>query len=294
MRSLIIGNTGQVGWEVERHLHGEPELVSLDYPAIDLTKHEQLRSLIQELKPRVIFNAAAYTAVDKAESEPDTARAINAIAPKVLAEAAKEIGAGLIHYSTDYVYDGQNPGLYLETDLPNAQSTYGRTKAEGDEAIAHIGGEFAILRTSWVYGARGANFLLTMLRLGKERSELRIVDDQIGSPTWCRHLAMTSLQVATQMVSGQFNSGIYNTTNTGFTSWYGFAEEIFQQRHARTGIAGPKLIPIKTEEFPLPAPRPRNSRLSNEKFVRQFGAPLPTWQSALEAVMAEVPNDKLQ
>jgi dTDP-4-dehydrorhamnose reductase len=294
MRLLIIGNTGQVGWELERILQGCGEIVAMDYPAVDLTDHTRLRALVRDMKPRIIFNAAAYTAVDKAESEPDRAKAINTVAPGVLAETAKSIGAGLIHYSTDYVYDGTKEGLYVESDTPNPQSVYGRTKAEGDAAIAANGSEYAILRTSWVFGSRGANFVLTMLRLGKERSEMRIVDDQVGSPTWCRNIAQTSVQFAEQMTAGEFPSGVYHTTNSGYTSWFGFAQEIFKQREARTGAATPKLIPIKTEEYPLPAPRPRNSRLSNEKLVGQIGKRLPSWQDALHAVMNELPEDRLR
>jgi dTDP-4-dehydrorhamnose reductase len=290
MRSLIIGNTGQVGWELERILKPRGDLVALDYPALDLTDTAKLRATVMDIKPQTIFNAAAYTAVDKAEGEPQRAKAINSIAPGVLAEAAKDLNAGLIHYSTDYVYNGEKEGLYVESDSPNPRSIYGHSKAEGDAAIADVAGQYAILRTSWVYGSRGSNFLLTMLRLSKDRKELRIVDDQIGSPTWCRHLAEVSVKAAEQMHEGRFESGVYHATNYGFTSWHGFAHEIFRIREAQTGLVAPALIPINSAEYPLPAPRPRNSRLSNDKFVRQFGAPLPRWQDALAAVMDELPD----
>jgi dTDP-4-dehydrorhamnose reductase len=294
MRSLIIGNTGQVGWELERILKPGGDLVALDYPAIDLTDTAKLRATVLEIKPQTIFNAAAYTAVDRAESEPDRANSINSIAPGILAEIAKDLNAGLIHYSTDYVYDGEKEGLYVETDNLNPRSVYGRSKANGDAAIAAVAGQYLILRTSWVYGSRGSNFILTMLRLGKERQELRIVNDQVGSPTWCRHLAEVSVKAAEQMHAGQFESGVYHATNSGFTSWYGLAQEIFRIRETRTGVAAPKLIPITSAEYPLPAQRPTNSRLSSDKFTRQFGAPLPRWQDALAATMDELPDSALR
>ncbi len=293
MKSLVIGNTGQVGWELERLLKGT-DVVALDYPTIDLTRTAELRERVLDIRPRVIFNAAAYTAVDKAESEPEVARRINAEAPAVLARAAREIGAGFVHYSTDYVYDGTKDGLYVESDPVRPQSVYGRTKAEGDSAVVENAGEYAILRTSWVYGGRGKNFLLTMLRLAGEKPELKIVDDQVGSPTWCRSLAEASITAARQMLEGSWNSGIYHATNSGFTSWFGFATEIFRQREILTGLKGPTLTPIGSDQFPLPAPRPKNSRLSSERFARQFGAPMIPWQEAVSLVMKELPPDTLR
>jgi len=294
MKSLLIGNTGQVGWELERLLGPKGTIVAVDYPAVDLRKAEQLKTLVREAHPDVIFNAAAYTAVDKAESEAEVAMAINGEAPKVLAEVAKEIGAGLVHYSTDYVYDGTKAGIYGEEDSPNPRSVYGRSKWLGDQGVMGAGGVYAILRTSWVYGSRGKNFLLRMLELAKEREELRVVDDQVGSPTWCHDLAESSVKAAEQMVAGRFVPGIYHATNSGYTSWYGFAKEIFRQREAMTGLAGPRLVAIPGSEYPQPAVRPQNSRLSTAKFKRQFGKPMQAWEKAVAAVLAEVPAEALR
>jgi dTDP-4-dehydrorhamnose reductase len=232
-------------------------------------------------------NAVAYTAVDKAESETELAMAINGTAPGVLAEEAKRLGCVLVHYSTDYVFDGAKQEPYMETDAPHPMNVYGRSKLAGDEAIQRVGGEFVILRTSWVYGARGNNFLLTMLRLAKEKTELRIVDDQIGSPTTSECIAQATADILAQLLAPaggglEGRSGIYNLTCAGETSWFGFAQEFLS---AQVGSATPKLIPIPASKFPRPAKRPANSRLLCRRVEETFGVVMPDWKVALALVL---------
>jgi dTDP-4-dehydrorhamnose reductase len=238
----------------------------------------------------VIINAAAYTAVDKAESDPELATAINATAPGVIAEEAKRLGSLLVHYSTDYVFDGAKPSSYVETDTPNPINVYGKTKLAGDQAIQSVGGDYLILRTSWVYGARGNNFLLTMLRLAQERAELRIVDDQIGAPTSSECIAQATANLLAQLLvpAGgglQGRSGIYNLTNSGETSWCGFARSFLTKSAGTFGFKVPNLIPITTSEFPRPAKRPVNSRLSCQRVEQTFGVIMPHWEHALSLVL---------
>jgi dTDP-4-dehydrorhamnose reductase len=259
----------------------------MDFPEVDFSKADSLRETVQAVAPAVIVNAAAYTAVDKAESEIELAMAINGTAPGVLAEEAKRLGSVLVHYSTDYVFDGTKQGLYVESDAPHPMNVYGRSKLAGDEAIQRVGGDYLILRTSWVYGARGNNFLLTMLRLAKEKTELRIVDDQIGSPTTSECIAQATADILAQVLApagGGFEgrSGIYNLTCAGETSWFGFAKEFLS---AQVGSATPKLIPIPTSEFPRPAKRPANSRLSCRRVEETFGVVMPDWKVALALVL---------
>ena len=241
-------------------------------------------------QPAVIVNAAAYTAVDKAETEPALAYAINAAAPGVLAEEAKRLGSILVHYSTDYVFDGTKQGAYLETDLPNPVNVYGKTKLAGDEAIQSAGGDYLILRTSWVYGARGSNFLLTMLRLARERAELRIVDDQTGAPTSSECIAQATADLLAQLLAPQGGglqgrSGIYNLTNAGETTWFGFAKAFLSKPQEVTGAITPSLVPITTAEFPRPARRPANSCLSCRRVEEAFGVRMPHWEDALGLVL---------
>jgi dTDP-4-dehydrorhamnose reductase len=238
----------------------------------------------------VIINAAAYTAVDKAESDPELATAINASAPGVIAEEAKRLGSLLVHYSTDYVFDGSKPGPYVETDAPNPINVYGKTKLAGDQAIQSVGGDYLILRTSWVYGARGSNFLLTMLRLAQERAELQIVDDQIGAPTSSECIAQATANLLAQLLAPaggglQGRSGIYNLTNSGETSWCGFARSLLTKSAGTFGFKVPNLIPITTSEFPRPAKRPVNSRLSCQRVEQTFGVIMPHWEHALSLVL---------
>jgi dTDP-4-dehydrorhamnose reductase len=283
-RILILGRIGQVGWELRHKLACLGSVSSIDFPDIDFTKPESLREIVRSAQPSILINAVAYTAVDKAETERDLAHAINATAPGVLAEEAKRIGALLIHYSTDYVYNGSKESPWVETDSPNPLNVYGQTKLDGDLAIERVGGDYLILRTSWVYGARGKNFLLTMLRLAKDRPELRIVDDQKGSPTTSECIAQATAQIITQVTAPggglAGRSGVYHFTNSGETTWYGFARE-FLSRQANC----PEIVPIPTSEYPVPARRPANSVLSCAKLQEAFGVTMPSWELGLDLVL---------
>ncbi|MGO9337715.1 MAG: dTDP-4-dehydrorhamnose reductase [Terracidiphilus sp.] len=282
---LIFGRVGQVGWELRHKLTCLGQVSSVDFPDVDFSKPDTIREAIRAAQPTVIVNAAAYTAVDKAEATPEPAWALNATGPGVIAEEATRMGVLMVHYSTDYVYDGSKLGAWVETDAPCPLNVYGQTKLAGDEAIAAAGCEYLILRTSWVYGARGANFLLTMLRLAKERPELRIVDDQTGSPTTSECIAQATANILAQVLSPRGGglagrSGVYHLTNSGTTTWFGFAKE-FLSRQA----ACPRLTPIPTSEYPVPARRPANSVLSCEKLAETFGVRMPSWELGLELVL---------
>lgn len=286
-KMLVFGRIGQVGWELRHKLACLGPVVGVEYPEIDFTKPDSIRNAVRATEPAVIINAAAYTAVDKAETEPEVAMAINGTAPGVLAEEAKRLGSILVHYSTDYVFDGTKQSAYLETDAPNPQNVYGKSKLAGDEAIQAVGGDYLILRTSWVYGARGSNFLLTMLRLANERDELRIVDDQTGAPTTSECIAQATANLLAQLLAPQDGglqgrSGIYNLTNAGETTWFGFAKTFLTKQY---GTATPNLIPIPTSEFPRPAKRPANSRLSGQRIEEAFGVRMPHWEDALSLVL---------
>ena len=289
-RILVLGKTGQVGWELRHRLLCAGEVIALDYPDVDFTSSDSIRKAVRETNPGVIVNAAAYTAVDKAESELGLATAINGTAPAILAEEAKLLGSLLIHYSTDYVFDGTKDGPYVESDRPNPINAYGRTKLEGDEAIQSVGGDYLIFRTTWVYGARGNNFLLTMLRLAQQRPVLRIVEDQIGAPTTSECIAQTTAAVLARVWTPQASSldgrsGIYNLTTTGETSWYGFAKTLFERSAEVLDIKIPKLVPISTSEYPSTASRPMNSRLSCGHLEKTFGLTMPQWEAALALVL---------
>jgi dTDP-4-dehydrorhamnose reductase len=282
---LIFGRVGQVGWELRHKLACLGQVSNVDFPEIDFSKPDTVRAAIRDASPTVIVNAAAYTAVDKAEATPEPAWAINASGPGVIAEEAKRLGALMVHYSTDYVYDGSKQGPWVETDTPNPLNVYGETKLAGDQAIAAAGGDYLILRTSWVYGARGGNFLLTMLRLAKERPELRIVDDQTGSPTTSECIAQATAQILAQVVSPAGEglagrSGVYHLTNSGQTTWFGFAQALLSKQ-----ANCPKLTPIATSEYPVAAKRPVNSVLSCEKLAESFGVRMPPWELALDLVL---------
>ena len=294
-RILLTGKSGQVGFELQRSLAPMGEVVALDIEDLDLSSPDAIRAKVREIKPRIIVNAAAYTAVDRAESEPDVAMKINGIAPGVLAEEAKRLGALIVHYSTDYVFDGTKDAPYTETDAPNPLGAYGRSKLAGDQAILATGVSHYIFRTSWVYAARGQNFLRTMLRLGHERTELRIVDDQIGAPTWARFIAEITAQVLGK-ASGDWeqvkeNGGLYNLTAAGATSWFGFAEAIFAEAKGSFGTRVPKLLSIPTSEYPTPARRPLNSRLDHSKFVKTFSLEPSPWDVMLRACMCDVQGE---
>ncbi|WP_321912960.1 dTDP-4-dehydrorhamnose reductase [Paraburkholderia sp. J11-2] len=281
---LVTGVNGQVGFELLRNLQGLGRVVGLDRAALDLADLDRVREVVRETKPSIIVNPAAYTAVDKAESDEAAARRLNAEAPGVLAEEAARCGAALIHYSTDYVFDGTKDTPYVETDAVNPQNVYGKTKLEGEQAIAASGCAHLILRTSWVYGRRGKNFLLTMLKLGAERPELCVVVDQIGAPTWSTTIAAATAHLVAQGLAANSDSwwheraGVYNFTAGGATSWHGFAEAILTRA---MGPDAPKVTPIPASEYPVPAQRPANSRLSGRKLADVFGLQLPHWEEAL-------------
>lgn len=289
---LVLGRNGQVGFELQRTLAPLGKVVALDSWQLDFNKPDNIRKVVGELAPAVIVNAAAYTAVDKAESERDIALRVNAIAPAVLAEEARKLGALLVHYSTDYVFDGTKSGPYVETDITSPSSIYGLSKLAGEQAIQVAGGDFLIFRTSWVFGVRGHNFLLTMLRLAKERDSLRVVADQHGAPTWSRMIAETT---ALAIARRQGQTGIYHLTGQGQTTWHGFAQGIlheYQQRHAQKGwpelkVHAAQIEAITTEQYPTPAKRPANSVLDNTKLLRDFGLQLPDWKDSLVQALDE-------
>jgi dTDP-4-dehydrorhamnose reductase len=285
---LLLGKNGQVGWELQRTLAPLGNVMALDQEELDLGRVGDVRSTMQEFKPDIIVNAAAYTAVDKAVSEPDLAMAINGDAPGVLAEEAKKLGALLVHYSTDYVFDGTKDTPYTEEDKPNPLNVYGKTKLAGEQAIQAVDGNHLIFRTSWVYGTRGQNFFLTMLRLAREREEIRVVDDQIGAPTWCRMIAESTALILAQGVNREegFNGyfeekkGIYHMTAGGQTSWYGFAERIFESTPDSYRKLK-RLIPIVSREYPTAAIRPMSSILDNKKVEETYGIKIRNWNRFL-------------
>jgi dTDP-4-dehydrorhamnose reductase len=295
MRILIIGKNGQIGWELQRSLAKSGECVAVDYPEIDLVNADSIRKTIADAAPQLMVNAAAYTAVDKAEDEYELAMKINGVAPGIMAEEAKRRGAAFITYSTDYVYDGTKQGAWTEEDKPNPVNAYGRTKLAGDEAVAAVGGAYLILRTSWVYGARGKNFLLSMLNLADQNKELRIVGDQIGAPSWCRAMAEATAQTVSSAVrkTGSVAGGIgevagtYCATNAGQTSWAGFAKEIFRC-YGAAGKPAPRVIEIPASEYPTRAKRPANSVMSGEKLKETFGIEMPQWEQSVGMVMQEL------
>lgn len=293
LKILLTGAGGQVGWELQRTLAPLGEVLAVDHQQMDLADPQQIRDFVRASKPSLIVNPAAYTAVDKAEQEPQLAHAINAVAPQVLAEEARLLGCGMIHYSTDYVYDGSKGAPYLETDTTNPLNVYGASKLAGDLAVAESGADYLVLRTSWVYGARGANFLRTILRLAAEREELKIVADQIGAPTWSRMIAEATAAIVAQCYGAKPTGlapfkGVYHLTNAGQTSWHGFTEAILALTADFASSQGRKLqrvLPIPTSEYPLPAKRTQYSVLSNDKLATTFGVTLPDWRASLAAVV---------
>lgn len=294
---LLTGVNGQVGWELRRSLLTLGQVIPVSREGgkgvlkLDLSQPDQIRSVIREVNPQLIVNAAAYTAVDQAEGDVDVAMKVNGVAPGIIGEEAKRIGAGVIHYSTDYVFDGTKNAPYVETDLTNPLSVYGRSKLSGELAIASVAVPHFILRTSWVYGLRGKNFLLTMLKLAREREELKIVDDQIGSPTWSVTIAQATAQILAQAVAQDFSefmgqkSGVYHLTSTGKTSWYGFAKKIFELTEGLDERALKSVSPIGSEFYPSPVKRPNYSLLDVGLVERSFGLRLPGWDEALTVAL---------
>jgi dTDP-4-dehydrorhamnose reductase len=287
---LLTGVNGQVGHALSSQLL-DLNLVTLSRDELDLSDADAIRRVLREVAPDIIINPAAFTAVDKAELEPDLAYAINATAPQVMAEEAAKLGSALIHFSTDYVFDGNQEKAYTENDATNPTNVYGKTKLAGEELIRNVGIPFLILRTSWVYGPHGNNFLKTILRLASEKEHLGIVSDQIGAPTSSLSIASALNQLLRQWDTEESsNTGIYHFTNAGSTSWYGFACEIIKQYNAmhkqpelKTAIHNIKKL--STAEYPTPATRPANSRLDNTKLKQTFDITLPSWQDGLKTVM---------
>ena len=294
MKILLLGKNGQVGWELQRSLAPLGELVALDrhsQPCGDLSQPQRLAETVRTLRPDVIVNAAAHTAVDKAESEVDLARTLNATAPAALAQAAAETGAWLVHYSTDYVFDGSGTRAWLEGDATAPLGVYGQTKLEGEQAIAASGCRHLIFRTSWVYAARGGNFAKTMLRLAQERERLTVIDDQHGAPTGADLIAdVTAHAIRTAMQQPQV-SGLYHLVAAGETSWHGYARHaIAQARALRPDLPWQvgEIAPVPTSAFPTPARRPLNSRLNTQKLQQTFGLNLPHWQTGVDRLLTEI------
>lgn len=292
MRLLVTGAYGQVGWELARSLMPLGEVIAVDRTRCDLSHPDSLPTLIRDIRPDVIVNAAAYTAVDKAEQEETLATVINGTAVGVLAQEARKANALLIHYSTDYVFDGSKDSPYVEDDMPNPVNAYGRSKLAGEIAIRAAACDYLILRTTWVYAARGNNFVKTILRLAREREELGIVADQFGAPTWARNIADATALVIRHAVlergAGQFASGIFNMTNSGKTTWHGFAQAIVAAQSPVTNLKLTKLNPIATTDYPLPAQRPANSCLDASAFGKRFGLIMPSWEDALACCLGDV------
>lgn len=287
LKTLITGQHGQVSQALQQQLQGLGELIVLGRDQLDLANTDQIRTQIRAHQPDLIINAAAHTAVDLAESEPDAAFAINAIAPGILAEEAKALGIPLIHYSTDYVFDVSKPTPYNEADTPNPLGVYGQSKLDGERAIVAVGGEYLILRTSWVYSNHGKNFLLTMKRLLQEKPHMRIVADQIGAPTWAGTIAASTRALIERWQSGEAGAwGIYHLTAQGETSWFGFAEAIGEHLRAQ-GKACAELEAIPSSAYPTPAKRPLNSRLDCSRLQQQWHVSQPQWQDALRECLAE-------
>ena len=294
MKILLFGKNGQVGWELNRSLLPLGEIIALGREDADFSNAESLRKVVQEIKPDLIVNAVAYTAVDKAEAEEELAKKINGVAPGVLAEEAFKINALLVHYSTDYVFDGTKKSSYVETDEPKPVNAYGRTKLAGEKVIQTSGCDYLIFRTSWVYGSRGHNFLLTILKLAKEREELSIVSDQIGSPTSARLIAETTILCIRQAINeknkGVFTPDLYHLTASSSSSWHGFAKEIVEVAKQKLSV-DLKINDIKaipTAEYPTPAKRPMNSQLDFTKLEQEYGIVMPHWKKILDLCIEEI------
>ncbi len=292
-RILVTGCDGQVGWELQRSLPRLGAVIAVNRAQMDMATPDAIRACVRANRPTLIVNAAAYTAVDKAESEPSVAQAVNATAVAVLAEEAGRIGAAMIHYSTDYVFDGSQSTPYVESDATNPLSVYGKTKLAGEEALAGAGIPYITLRTSWVYGARGRNFLLTILKLAVERPELRIVADQTGAPTAACEIASATAAIAERWLASDPAqcSGIYHLAASGKTTWHGFAEEALRlgadlrpQESSRLA----RLTAISTSEYPTPAARPKNSQLNCEKLAQTFSIRMKDWKIVLASVLQEI------
>jgi dTDP-4-dehydrorhamnose reductase len=298
-RILLTGATGQVGGELLETLKSLGDVVAPERATMDLSNSRSIRETIRATRPRWIVNSSAYTAVDKAESEPDLAYAINAEAVKIIGEEAYTLGAGVIHFSTDYVFDGSGNEPYVETDAVGPVSVYGASKLAGEKALAESGAGHMIFRTSWVYGAKGKNFLLTILKLARERETLKIVADQHGAPTWSRDLARMTVQVIGQCEAAARSkglkavlsdaSGIYHAAGRGETTWFGFAAEaVLLQQERAPGVRLAAVEAVQTAQYPTPAKRPPNSRLNCSKLTERFGWTMMDWRDSLREVLGEL------
>jgi dTDP-4-dehydrorhamnose reductase len=296
MKILLLGKNGQVGWELQRALAPLGEVVALDFDSpgdlrADFSQPDSLSATVRAVAPHIIVNAAAHTAVDKAESEPDVARAINATAPGVLARAAAASGAWLMHYSTDYVFSGQGQTPWNEDDATGPLSVYGHTKLEGENLIRQSGCHHLIFRTSWVYAARGGNFAKTMLRLAKERDRLTVIDDQVGAPTGADLLADLTAHALRTAQQRPEVSGTYHAVASGHTHWHGYAQHVIEFARAAgqpIKVAADQIAAVPTSAFPTPAQRPANSRLNTSKLQNTFGVNLPAWQFGVERLLTEI------
>jgi dTDP-4-dehydrorhamnose reductase len=290
MRILLIGNSGQLGWELERCLLPFAELLAIDYPAIDLADVHATRQAIHHFNPVMVINAAAYTAVDRAETEPDIANSINAIAPGVIAEEAENIGAAFIHFSTDYVFDGLQGTPYVETDAPRPLNVYGRTKLAGEQRVQQIGGAYLILRTSWVYSMRRDSFVNKVLNWARSQSTLKLVTDQISAPTWARMLAQVTSHLV--LLGGEaivdwvrHHHGLYHLAGSGYCSRFEWGQEILRLDPYKEEQVITTLLPALTHEFPTPASRPQFSALNCDLFMQTFHLQLPDWKYALKLAL---------
>ena len=295
MKILLLGKNGQVGWELQRSLAPLGEVLALDRHSApwcgDLSQPERLAQTVRDYRPDVIVNAAAHTAVDKAESEPELARCLNATAPEALAKAAAEVGAWLVHYSTDYVFNGHGDQPWQEESVTGPLSVYGQTKLEGEQAIAAACAKHLIFRTSWVYAARGGNFAKTMLRLAGERERLTVIDDQKGAPTGADVIADVTAHAIRSVLQQADLAGIYHLVAAGETTWHGYASHVIAKaRQIKPDLAlrVNVIAPVPTASFPTPAQRPLNSRLSTHKLQQAFGLVLPPWQQGVDRMLAEI------
>jgi dTDP-4-dehydrorhamnose reductase len=291
MKILLLGKNGQVGWELHRALPQLGEIVAFDFPDIDYARPLTLRPLIRTVKPDIVVNAVAFTAVEKAEVEEKKARLVNATAPSVLAEETERLGSLLVHYSTEYVFDGKKPKPYAEDDAPNPLTVYGQTKLAGDQAVVQGCSRHFIFRTAWMYGARGQNYMRTMLSLTRENKTIRIVKDQVGAPTWAKGVAQGTAFVLAKLPLIRNSAkvyGIYNMAASGETTWMGFAEALFREASKENLCVKPELKPILSSEYPGAVQRPLNSLLSGSKLHETFGIRLPDWEETLPLVIAEL------
>ncbi len=292
LRILVPGKNGQVGWELQRMLAPLGTVIGLDRSQLDLTDPDSIRAAISAASPDIIVNAAGYTTVDKAESEPDLAMKVNGIAPGIMAEEAKRVGALLVHYSTTFVFDGTKREPYVETDAPNPINAYGRSKLAGEQAIAAAGGSYLILRGTWTYSDHRTNFPLTLLRLAREKSEVPVVQDQIASPTWARSYAEATTELLKSVSRAKENPGIYHLSAAGQTTRYEFAKRIVELAAETTGqrTGWAQIRPILTRDYPLPAERPLYTVISNDKIARVFGLRLKHWEAELRTFLGEMPS----